>query len=87
MLAQINRWNWVIVAIASIVVAWFMPAHIGRYYTQMLSLCAIFIIASHGLNLLAGYVGQVSLAIVLQFGNVVAVVISSVEKTCDRCRR
>jgi branched-chain amino acid transport system permease protein len=61
MLARVKRWNWIILAILSVVVAWFLPAHIGRYYTQMLSLCAIFIIASHGLNLLAGYVGQVSL--------------------------
>jgi branched-chain amino acid transport system permease protein len=59
--ARIKRWNWIIVTIACIAVAWFMPAHIGRYYTQMLSLCAIFVIASHGLNLLAGYIGQVSL--------------------------
>ncbi|MEH2478017.1 branched-chain amino acid transport system permease protein [Nitrobacteraceae bacterium AZCC 2146] len=61
MLANIGRWNWVILAALSVVAAWFLPAYIGRYYTQMLSLCAIFVIASHGLNLLAGYVGQVSL--------------------------
>jgi branched-chain amino acid transport system permease protein len=61
MFARFKRWNWIVVAILSVVVAWFLPAHIGRYYTQMLSLCAIFVIASHGLNLLAGYVGQVSL--------------------------
>jgi branched-chain amino acid transport system permease protein len=61
MLAEVNRWNWVILAVLSVVVAWFMPTWIGRYYTDMLSLCAIFVIAGHGLNLLAGYVGQVSL--------------------------
>jgi branched-chain amino acid transport system permease protein len=61
MLVRVKRSNWLILAFLSVVVAWFLPAHIGRYYTQMLSLCAIFVIASHGLNLLAGYVGQVSL--------------------------
>ena len=61
MLVRVKRANWFILAVLSVVVAWFLPAHIGRYYTQMLSLCAIFVIASHGLNLLAGYVGQVSL--------------------------
>lgn len=61
MLANIERWNWVVLAALAVVAAWFMPAYIGRYYTQMLSLCAIFVISSHGLNLLAGYVGQVSL--------------------------
>lgn len=61
MLATLKLWNWVALALLAVVVAWFMPAYIGRYYTQMLSLCGIYVIASHGLNLLAGYVGQVSL--------------------------
>jgi len=61
MLVQIKRWSWIVLTTLSLVAAWFLPAYIGRYYTQMLSLSAILVIASHGLNLLAGYIGQVSL--------------------------
>ena len=54
-------WLWIVGVLGAIVVAWFLPGHIGRYYTQMLSIAGIFVIATHGLNLLAGYTGQVSL--------------------------
>ena len=57
----IERWAWSVAAIGTVAVAWLLPSHIGRYYTEMLALTAIFVIAGHGLNLLAGYAGQVSL--------------------------
>jgi branched-chain amino acid transport system permease protein len=52
---------WLIGAAAALVVAWFLPGLIGRYYTQMLALAGIYAIVAQGLNLLAGYTGQVSL--------------------------
>jgi ABC-type branched-subunit amino acid transport system ATPase component/ABC-type branched-subunit amino acid transport system permease subunit len=51
----------VIVIAAAVAAIWLLPAAIGRYYTQMLSLAGIYAIAGHGLNLLAGYTGQTSL--------------------------
>ena len=48
-------------ALAAVAVAWFLPAAIGRYYTQMLALAGIYAIVAQGLNLLAGYTGQASL--------------------------
>ena len=54
-------WAWVLAAIAAVAVAWFLPAAIGRYYTQMLALAGIYAIVAQGLNLLAGYTGQASL--------------------------
>ncbi len=59
--ASCERWAWIVAAAAAVVAGWLLPAHIGRYYTEMLSLTAILMIAGHGLNLLAGYAGQVSL--------------------------
>ena len=56
-----QSWAWVLAAIAAVVVAWFLPAAIGRYYTQMLALAGIYAIVAQGLNLLAGYTGQASL--------------------------
>jgi ABC-type branched-subunit amino acid transport system ATPase component/ABC-type branched-subunit amino acid transport system permease subunit len=50
-----------IVIAAAVAAVWLLPAAIGRYYTQMLSLAGIYAIAGHGLNLLAGYTGQTSL--------------------------
>ena len=44
-----------------LLVAWFLPSAIGRYYTQMLALAGIYAIVAQGLNLLAGYTGQASL--------------------------
>ncbi|MBN9440690.1 branched-chain amino acid ABC transporter ATP-binding protein/permease [Bosea sp. (in: a-proteobacteria)] len=61
MAARLRGWGWIAGVLIAVAVAWFLPAHIGRYYTQMLALSAIFAIAVHGLNLLAGYTGQVSL--------------------------
>jgi branched-chain amino acid transport system ATP-binding protein/branched-chain amino acid transport system permease protein len=58
---QIARWGWPLGAAAALVLAWFLPTSIGRYYTQMLALAGIYGIAAHGLNLLAGYAGQPSL--------------------------
>jgi branched-chain amino acid transport system permease protein len=52
---------WLIGAAAALVVAWFLPGLIGRYYTQMLALAGIYAIVAQGLNLLSGYTGQVSL--------------------------
>ncbi|HLN07380.1 MAG TPA: branched-chain amino acid ABC transporter ATP-binding protein/permease, partial [Xanthobacteraceae bacterium] len=57
----IARWTWPVGAAAAIVLAWSLPAAVGRYYTQMLALAGIYAIAAHGLNLLAGYAGQASL--------------------------
>lgn len=48
------------VAVA-IVIAWFLPGFIGRYYTQMLVLAGIYAIVAQGLNLLVGFTGQTSL--------------------------
>ena len=58
---QITKWAWPLGAAAALALAWFLPASIGRYYTQMLALAGIYGIAAHGLNLLAGYAGQTSL--------------------------
>ena len=52
---------WLIGVAVALVLAWFLPGLIGRYYTQMLALAAIYAIVAQGLNLLAGYTGQVSL--------------------------
>jgi ABC-type branched-subunit amino acid transport system ATPase component/ABC-type branched-subunit amino acid transport system permease subunit len=59
--AAITTRIWLIGAVAALIVAWFLPELIGRYYTQMLALAAIYAIVAQGLNLLAGYTGQVSL--------------------------
>ena len=55
--------NWTTpVAIAvTLAGAWILPGFVGRYYTQMLAMAGITIMAGHGLNLLVGYTGQVSL--------------------------
>ena len=52
---------WLIGVAAALFAAWFLPGLIGRYYTQMLALAGIYAIVAQGLNLLAGYTGQVSL--------------------------
>jgi branched-chain amino acid transport system permease protein len=61
MVAGAKSWAWVLAAVAAVAVAWFLPAAIGRYYTQMLALAGIYAIVAQGLNLLAGYTGQASL--------------------------
>lgn len=61
MSSGMRSWLWVFAAMAAVAVAWFLPASIGRYYTQMLSLAGIYVIVAQGLNLLTGYTGQASL--------------------------
>src|SRR5436190_21271932 len=61
MFSGTRSWLWILAAMAAVAVAWFLPASIGRYYTQMLSLAGIYVIVAQGLNLLTGYTGQASL--------------------------
>ena len=61
MSSGMRSWLWVLAAMAAVAVAWFLPASIGRYHTQMLSLVGIYVIVAQGLNLLTGYTGQASL--------------------------
>src|ERR1700730_2378722 len=56
-----RSWVAVVAAVAAVGAAWLLPAAIGRYYTQMLSLAGIYVIVAQGLNLLMGYTGQPSL--------------------------
>jgi len=57
---QIN-WAAALTVLVTLAAAWFLPHYVGRYYTHMLALAGVTIIAGHGLNLLVGYTGQVSL--------------------------
>jgi ABC-type branched-subunit amino acid transport system ATPase component/ABC-type branched-subunit amino acid transport system permease subunit len=61
MFSGARSWAWVVGAGAAVIAAWFLPAVIGRYYTQMLALAGIYAIVAQGLNLLTGYTGQTSL--------------------------
>ncbi|MEF2552624.1 branched-chain amino acid ABC transporter ATP-binding protein/permease [Aurantimonas sp. A2-1-M11] len=57
----LNSLTWPGFLLSAVVIAFFLPDVIGSYYTQMLCFCGIFMIVAQGLNLLAGYTGQVSL--------------------------
>jgi ABC-type branched-subunit amino acid transport system ATPase component/ABC-type branched-subunit amino acid transport system permease subunit len=58
---RLRAWAWAAGVALAVAGAWFLAPAIGRYYTQMLALAAIYAIVAQGLNLLAGYTGQVSL--------------------------
>ena len=61
MRGPVRPWMSLLAVVAAVAIAWVLPAAIGRYYTQMLSLAGIYVIVAQGLNLLVGYTGQPSL--------------------------